>query len=466
MIPGLFRRLPRTNLPKFLWQLWAESYIVQSIVVLGVPIIIGQLGSIAQQFADTIMVGQYGTVDLAAAGFVNNVFNFVIYFILGFSYASTPVIGAAFGRKDNEAVTRGLVESIAVNLLVSLVVVGCLMLLYWNIGILDQPEEILPTALPYFLILTASVPFMAVFNALKQFSDAIGETRIPMWIMLFANALNIVLNWLMIFVMDMGLYGAGIATLISRIISVIILLTAILYTKKYSHFIQSLVTIKYSSLITHHSSLTKGALHLLFLGLPISIQLGLEASSFNVCAIFMGWLGAIPLAAHQVMCTISTLCFQVMYGIGAAASVLIAQFRGVGDWYNVRRTATRAFALGISVVALMVINVYIFRHTLAKCFTTSQDVIAVLMTILPCFFLYQIGDCTQIIFANALRGIEQVRKMMLFAFIAYICVSIPLSYIFGFVCHWGSVGVWMGLPFGLTTAGVLFYTEFRKQANK
>ena len=117
--------------------------------------------------------------------------------------------------------------------------------------------------------------------------------------------------------------------------------------------------------------------HLLFLGLPISIQLGLEASSFNICAIFMGWLGSIPLAAHQIMCTISTLCFQIVYGIGAAASVLISQFRGVGDWHNVRRTANTAFFIGIALILMMIGMIQISRYPFVSCFTTSEEVVSV-----------------------------------------------------------------------------------------
>ena len=147
----MFRRLPNTNLSAFLWRLWGESYIAQSIIKLGIPIIIGQLGSIAQQFADTIMVGQYGTMELAAAGFVNNIFNFVIYFMLGISYASTPVIGALYGKNDNRGVAQSLIDSVVVNFLFSLVIVALLLLLYHNIAILQQPEEIMPYALPYFL---------------------------------------------------------------------------------------------------------------------------------------------------------------------------------------------------------------------------------------------------------------------------------------------------------------------------
>ena len=464
----MFRRLPNTNLSAFQWRLWGESYIAQSIIKLGIPIIIGQLGSIAQQFADTIMVGQYGTMELAAAGFVNNVFNFVIYFMLGISYASTPVIGASYSQKDYKAVAQSLVDSIVVNFLFSLVIVALLLLLYHNIAILQQPEEIMPYALPYFLIITASMPFMAVFNTLKQYSDAVGETKIPMWIMLGANAFNVLLNLPLIFGFELsifnyqfsmealGLFGAGIATLISRILAVMALVVVIAKMKKYKELKPSVST----GPEIHRMK------HLLFLGLPISIQLGLEASSFNICAIFMGWLGSIPLAAHQIMCTISTLCFQIVYGIGAAASVLISQFRGVGDWHNVRRTANTAFFIGIALILMMIGMIQIFRYPLVSCFTTSEEVVSVVLSLIPCFFIYQFGDCMQITFANALRGIAEVKKLMLYAFISYVIVSIPLSYVFAFIFGWGGVGVWMGMPFGLTTAGFLFYFEFRSKIKK
>lgn len=411
-------------------------------------------------------------MELAAAGFVNNVFNFVIYFMLGISYASTPVIGALYGKKDNRGVAQSLVDSIVVNFLFSLVIVALLILLYFNIGIVHQPEEIMPYALPYFLLITVSMPFMAVFNALKQYSDAVGETKVPMWIMLGANAFNILLNLPLIFgfnwefsifnsqisigIAPMGLLGAGIATLISRILAVVALLIAIARMRKYKELMPSLRTRPE----THRMK------QLLFLGFPISIQLGLEASSFNICAIFMGWLGAIPLAAHQIMCTISTLCFQIVYGIGAAASVLISQFRGVGDWHNVRRTANTAFFIGITLILLMIGLIQIFRYPLVSCFTTSEEVVSVVLSLIPCFFIYQFGDCMQITFANALRGIAEVKKLMLYAFISYVIVSIPLSYIFAFIFGWGGVGVWMGMPFGLTTAGFLFYFEFRSKINK
>lgn len=429
---------------------------LKRILLLGGPIIVGQLGLIAQQFADTMMVGHYATSHLAASGFINNLFNLVIFSLLGISYAVTPVVGAARGMNDSRAVAQSLVDGIVANLAAGSIVTVVLLGIHHNIGIFGQPPEIIPIALPYLLILSASVPFMAVFNALKQYSDALGDTSTPMWIMLASNVLNVIFNFLLIFGLDttfmsvppLGLTGAGIATLISRIFA----LTALALCIKRPHGF-TLVNMR-------------GIKHMFQLGIPISIQLTLEASSFNICAVFMGWLGAIPLAAHQIMCTIATLCFQVVYGIGAAASVIISQYRGAGDWENVRRTAHTAWVAGFALIMGMNALVFMFHNPLIGAFTDNGQVRACILSLMPCFFLYQIGDSIQIVYANALRGIEQVRRMMAYAFVSYLIVSIPLSYTFGFVIGLGSTGVWLGIPFGLSLAGLLFWHEFRRQTRQ
>ena len=213
--------------------------------------------------------------------------------------------------------------------------------------------------------------------------------------------------------------------------------------------------------------ITKGGLwRMTKLGIPISMQMCLEAASFNICAIFMGWIGAIPIAAHQIMCTISTFCFLLMYGIGAAAAVRISHFRGRGEWQQVRETAVAALALNACCSIITVTLICIFISPLTSVFTSNAEVATLVGSLLVPFVIYQAGDCLQIIYANALRGIESVKRMMLYAFVAYIVVSLPMSYIFAFVLDYGAVGVWYGIPFGLTTAGILFYREFDLQTRR
>ena len=430
-----------------------------SIVSLGFPMIVGQLGIVIQSFADTMMVGQYGTMELSAAGFVNNMFNMVIFFMLGISYSTIPVVGALFGLRNYVGTARSLRESLLVNITLGFVIGLLLLLLYVNLDRLGQPEELLPLIRPYFLIHVASLPFLAAFNSMKQFSDALGRTRTPMWILLASNVLNVLLNYLLIYgkcgLPEMGLFGAGVATFIARAFLPLAMMVVLL-SRSYKQYVRPETDIV-PIIITR-----RGVVHLLSIGFPIAIQLCLEASAFNITALFMGWLGAIPLAAHQVMGTISTLCFQILYGVGGAASILVSQYRGQNDRVMVQRTVKTAYVIGLCCAGCMTTLIVLAFRPLASLFTTSDEVVTVLLTMLPCFVVYQFGDCTQILFANVLRGLEAVKRMMVHAFIAYIVVSIPLSYVFAFVLGWGSAGVWWGFPFGLSTAGLLFWMEYRR----
>ena len=346
---------------------------IAAIFTLAYPIVIAQLGTILQGWADTIMVGQYGTPELSAAGFVNNIFNFCIFFLLGISYATTPVVGTLFSQGNYQKVLSTLRESNVVNVLASLFIVLILFIFYLNIDRLGQPAELLSLIRPYFIVLLLSLPFLSLFNSMKQFSDALGDTRTPMWIMIGGNVINLILNYLLIFTFDMGLLGAGIATLIARALMPLAMWIAL----RHGSLLRSLrshLSSHTSHLLPHTSHLLPLNFQLLKLGLPISIQLCLEASAFNISAIFMGWIGASALAAHQIMATVSSLAFMVYYGIGAAAAIRIAYFMGQNEWEEVRKTALTSFWMSIASGVFVVSLLCFFGASIAHIFTTSSEV--------------------------------------------------------------------------------------------
>lgn len=465
---SIFRNIANMNIPAVSSNRWSRWHMAKAILLLGVPLIVGELGSIAQQFADTMMVGHYGTKELAAAGFVNSIFYYVIFLTLGMSYASTPLIGNAFGRKDYKSVLRIFRESIIVNFLVGLFFIALLLIVYFNLGGLffnqnseffHQPFEILEISKGYMLMLIASIPFLTLFYACKQYLDGIGNTKISMWILLFSNILNIGLNWLLIFgfgnIQPMGLLGAGVSTLISRVVQLVLIGWVVYKTKTKFH---------HTNLLNQETRPTyEGVKNQFKLGLPISLQLGLEIGIFNICGIFMGWLGALPLAAHQAMYTISTMFFQILYGIGAAGTILISHFYGIKAWRNIKQTAETAFFIGLASISLLTIFVCLFFEPLATIFTGDERVIEYMWQILPCLMIYQLGDCTQIIYANAIRGLEDTKPLAYGAVFSYIVICVPLCYWFAFGHGWPwspVAGVWGGIPIGLTVAGFIFGTRF------
>lgn len=428
----------------------------KTLLALGIPIVIGQIGVIVLGFVDTLMIGHHSTNELAAASFVNNMFNLAIIFCTGFSYGLTPIVGSLFGQQKCNAVGQILKNSLAANTLLAILVCSIMYILYSNLHRLGQPEELLPFIRPYFIVLLISLPFILWFNAFKQFTDGITDTKTSMWILLGGNVFNIIGNYILIYgkvgFPELGLLGAGISTLASRILMAAVYWVLFLYSKRYQTFRQGFTKGK----------INKQDFRLLNkLGWPIAGQMGMETASFSLSAIMVGWLGSAELATYQIMTAVSQVCFMVYYGMGAAVSVRISNFFGQKDMENIRRISHIGFHIILIMGVCTCIPIYLLRHDIGGWFTDNATVSAmVVQTIIP-FLLYQFGDGLQINFANALRGISDVRFMMVYAFIAYFIISLPLSYFFGFICNWGIVGIWMAFPFGLTSAGIMYYLRFK-----
>ncbi|CCZ69347.1 MATE family efflux transporter [Bacteroides gallinaceum] len=428
----------------------------RALLGLGLPIVIGQIGVIVLGFADTIMVGHHSSVELAAASFVNNMFNLAIIFSTGFAYGLTPVVGRLFGEKKTFETGQVLKNSLLANTVLAALVCALLLALYLNLDRLGQPDELIPYMRPYFMVLFVSLPFVLWFNAFKQFSDGITDTKVSMWILLGGNLLNIIGNYILIYgklgLPEMGLTGAGLSTLISRILMVVAYVVLFFFTNRYRHFRKGFSTGKINR--ADFTLLNR-------LGWPIAAQMGMETASFSLSAIMVGWLGSTELATYQVMIAVSQICFMMYYGMGAAVSVRISNFLGQRDFYNVNRTANTGFHIILVMIICTSVPIYLLRHHIGGWFTDDASVSLMVAQVIVPFLLYQFGDGLQINFANALRGIADVRPMMLFSFIAYFVISLPLGYIFGFTLNWGITGIWMAFPFGLTSAGIMYYLRFR-----
>lgn len=433
----------------------------KALAKLGIPIVIGQVGMVVLGFADTLMIARHSTHGLAAASFVNNMFILAIVFSTGFAYGLTPVIGSLWGKGETQSVGGVVKNSLFINTLLALAISLFMVLLYFNIHRLGQPEELYPLMRPYFLILLFSIPFLTWFNTFKQFADGIGDTQISMWILLSGNLLNIVGNYLLIYgkfgFPELGLEGAGIATLASRIYMALLFAAIFFFAKRYKSFAAGFKQSKINR---------KESKHLTKLGVPIGLQMGMETAAFALSTVMVGWLGTMQLAAHQVMLTVSQLCFMIYYGMGAAVAVRISYFHGQKDKVGINRSATACFHLILIMAFASVVPIVWVRNELGIWFTGSEEVALMVATLVIPLVLYQFGDGMQCNYANALRGITDVNPVMIIAFIAYFLISLPAGYLFGFVLEGGLFGIWMAFPFGLTAAGIMYYIRFRQQMKK
>ncbi|MBR4848481.1 MAG: MATE family efflux transporter [Bacteroidaceae bacterium] len=435
---------------------YREHY--KELIKLGLPIVIGQLGVILVSFADTFMVGWHGTEDLAAASFVNNIFNLAIIFATGFSYGLTPIVGKLFGEGKHKEAGAVLKNALLTNGTMSLFVIAAMGILYLNVGRLGQPVELLPLIRPYFAVLLLSLPFAMLFNAFKQFIDSITDTKRAMWIMLSGNIINIIGNYLLIFgkcgLPELGLLGAGIATVLSRMAMLAFALMVFLRSSHYRTYMHGF----FSGKIT-----AKEQKRLNKLGLPVAFQMGMETASFSLATIMVGWIGTNALAAHQIMCTVGQLGFMMYYGMAAAVAVKVSNYNGMGAVPDIRRSAKAGFGIIIVMALITSLTVWLLRNHIGHIFTDNNEVALLVAQLVLPFIIYQLGDGLQCNFSNALRGIADVKPVMLYAFIAYFIISLPVGYMFAFTLNMGLTGIWLSFPFGLTSAGVMFYLRFMKK---
>ena len=433
----------------------------RDILSIGIPIIIGQLGTIVLGFADTLMIGHYGTAELAAAGLVNNIFALVLISYLGFSYGLTPIVGRLYGMGHKQEIGPKLRSSIAANMIVGAAMVALLTVLYFNLHRIGQPEELLPLIRPYFIVNLLSVIFVGVFNTLKQLFDGITHTRVAMWVMVGGNVVNIFFNWMLIYGVgvfpEMGLLGAGISTLGSRVLMTLALVLVLACGKRYA---------LYREALSHARILRADMAEMFRMGLPLALQLGMESAAFSLSCIMVGWLGTIPLAAHQVTITVSQLFYLVLSGMASAMAIRVSHFVGLADWGAVRTNAADGFRIVLLISMSMAVVALIFRHHIGMLFTDSGEVCGIVGTLIIALAVYQFGDGLQYTYANALRGIACVKPLVPYAFIAYFVINLPLGYLLGFTFGFGIYGIWTAFPFGLTTAGLLFRRRFLKELDR
>ena len=427
----------------------------KKILLLGLPILIGQLGLIVTSFADTIMVGHYSTAALASASFVNNLFNTAVFAIMGFGYGLTPLVGAMFTQKRRGDI-GGLVRSaVAVNVVVALVVMGIMTGLYFNLHRLGQPVELLPIIRPYYLLYMAGLVPMALFNVFAQWSYAINRTVFPTVILVSANLLNIIGNWVLIYghwgFPELGLTGAGISTLVARCICPIVIISAFFSRGIFAEYSRGYRSARVSWAQVGRINRTSW---------PVALQMTFESGSFTLAAVMSGWVGAIGLASFQVVVITGTLGFMVYYSFGTAVAVLVSNADGSGDRRLMRRIAFAGYHIQLAFATFASIVFLFGARYIMTVFTEDPEVYAAALALIVPLVMYQYGDATQINFANALRGTSRVMPMLWIAFVAYILVGVPAMYALGFIASMGVYGIILSFSVSLFLAAGLFFYYF------
>lgn len=425
---------------------------------LAFPVILSQAGQIMVQLVDNAMVGHLGAEPLAGVSFANSVFFMLFVLGTGMSLGLTPLVGEMYSVSNYRKSAAYLQNSILFYGLMGIGIFLMAMIVRPFMWYMGQTPEVVAQAVPYFTYVAISViPFM-VFASFKQFLEGIGNTKVAMAIIITSNVVNIIFNWLLIYghfgFPEMGAAGAGLSTLISRILTPILI---IWYFYKRDSFY------RYFTLFKKENFSWQTIRSLVRVGSPIALQMFMEGSAFALTGIMMGWVGTVEMAGNQVASVISNLAFMIILGIGSAVTICVSHAYGQRNWLEIRRYAGTAYRLGLIwnvITALVFISL---RYIIPLLFTSDERVIDMAAHFLVFVAIFQISDGLQANSVAIMRGIQNVKPIMVISFISYILISLPLGYFLTFHTAVGASGLWIGLIVGLSVAAVLYNASYRRR---
>ncbi|WP_422081149.1 MATE family efflux transporter [Ulvibacterium sp.] len=437
---------------------------------LAYPVVLGMLGHTFVAFADNVMVGQLGTAELAAVSLGNSFIFIAMSLGIGFSTAITPLVAEADGAKNKadgkSALKHGLVLCTLLGLSLFFIILLCKPLMYS----MDQPPEVVELAIPYLNLVAFSLVPLIMFQAFKQFSEGLSQTKYPMYATILANVVNIVLNYLLIFgsfgFPKMGIVGAAIGTLASRFIMVSFIWYLLRSKKKFRDYVTGFNFKRIENKVMRK---------IINLGFPSALQMFFEVAIFTAAIWLSGVLGKNAQAANQIALNLSSMTFMFGMGLGVAAMIRVGNQKGLRNFTELRRLAESIFLLTLLLEFLFATLFLLGRHWFPTLYLDVDDmmnmadnteVIALAAQLLLVAAFFQISDGIQVVVLGALRGLQDVKIPTFITFIAYWLIGFPISYYLGLHTDLKSSGIWIGLLTGLTASAIMLYIRFNYLTKK
>jgi MATE family multidrug resistance protein len=401
---------------------------------ISLPLIISNIAQISLGLIDSAMIGAVDYKQLAASSLALNAIIIPQVAGNGIAIAISPLTAIANGRNDIHKSSGILFNGFLLTTLVAVILSATLVLSNKLLFHLGQDVEVATYAVPFYTLMAWSLVPMLMFSAVKQFCDGLEFTKTAMTLSLASLPLNAFLNWIFIFgkfgFPRMELAGAGYGTLITRILIAIILIGVVLRHRLFRKYIQLR-----KSAWKINGKTWKELLHI---GIPTSLQYGMEVAAFAVSAIMIGWLGATSQAAHQIAINLASATFVAALGFSMGGSIRIANAYGRNDNALLKVIGKTTFAGGVAYGVLCGLLFIIFRFQLPYLFTQNNEVAALTSTLLIIAAIFQISDATR-------------------------AIGIPVGYFLSFIIKMGALGIWIGFVTGLTASSILLNTRFQKK---
>lgn len=439
-------------------------------IKLAYPVMIGMLGHTFVQFVDNVMVGQLGTAELAAIS-LGNSFVFIGMSIgIGFSQAITPLIAEADGAKKDKDISGIFEHSFLICIILGIVL---FLLVFLNRNLLysmNQPVEVVELASPYLFWVSFSLISIVTFQSFRQFADGLSFTRAAMYSTLVGNTINVILNFVLIFGFwifpKLGVEGAAIGTLISRLCMLTFIIFYLKLHKKLSKYLKRFFPTKVE---------IERVKKILYLGLPSALHSFFEVAFFISAVWMSGFIGKNSQAANQIALNLSSMTYMVALGVGVAAMIRVGNQRGMMNFRKLREVAISTLLLIIIIDFFFCLIFLIFNDLLPLLYLDPSDpsnlndvneVLNIASKLLIVAGVFQLFDGIQAVVLGALRGMQDVNKPAIIIFFSYGILGFPISYFLGFHTSLAIVGIWIGLLSGLFFSSLFLFLRFNYLSKK
>lgn len=431
---------------------------------LATPVIMGMLGHTFVGLIDNIMVGQLGTAQLAAVSLGNSFIFIAIALGIGFSTAITPIVAEADAANQTSqgcsAFKHGMWLCTILGAGLTIMIFIAKPLMY----AMKQPIEVVELAMPYLNLVALSLFPLMIFQGLKQFSDGLSVTKYPMYATLAGNVVNVFLNYVLIFgklgFPELGIIGAAYGTFFSRLAMVGLLWYLLLNKSKTKHYVSKVQWMRFDSMMLKK---------IINLGTPSALQMLFEVAVFTAAIWLSGTLGKNPQAANQIALNLSSMTFMVAMGLSVAAMIRVGNQKGLLRYDELRRIGFSIFLLGLFLAFCFAVLFFFGHKTLPLIYLDQNDimnlndnreVLQIASKLMLVAAVFQLSDSLQVVALGALRGLQDVKIPTIITFVSYWIIGFPISFYLGQSYRLGSLGIWIGLLSGLTTAALLLFLRF------
>jgi MATE family multidrug resistance protein len=435
------------------------------IIRLAIPLSLAQLAHILISFSDTVMIGRLDATALAGSSLTGQIESFLIVTATAICQIASVLVARESSRLGRLPIK--LMESAQIlGLILGVTSAGIMLGLAPFVPHLGQPASVTTAVETYWTYCALSI-LPAVFNsANKMILDGAHAAVLATLVVFVMVGLNILLNGVFMFGwcwgFEMGLEGAGIATLLSRLFGAVATALLIVHLRKNKD--PSPINAQMAE--APDASRVYWMRKLVSLGLPIGLMTGAEFGAFSLVGILSGHFGESALAAHRIGMQITSITYVTAVSIAQAAALRASVLLRPELLESLRQTLRTGIAVVMAVMTLASLIIIVLHDQIAALFSTDLSVIKQAGDVLLIIGLYQIVDGAQASGLVSLRALHDTRIPSLFCVACYWLIALPVGTVLAYSANWGLSGLWMGLLCGLSVQALFAHMRLQKKTGR